>query len=112
MDKEFILLIFIFLGVIIMIQSCFHINENLIKKIKQLDGAVINLGAGRNIIYDESLFTSKRLYNLAIDRVTVDNLYDLKEAVNEYRRIDEDLLRIGRQLKKPFSANDNTKYSK
>lgn len=112
MDKEFILLTFIFLGVIIMILSCLHIKENLNKRRKQLNGTVINLRTGKNIIYEDNIFTSKRLYNLAIDRVTVDNIYDLKEAVKEYRRIDEDLLLIGKQLQKPFSVNDSTKCSK
>ena len=112
MDKEFILLTFIFLGVIIMILSCCHIKENLEKNVKLVESTVINLRIDKNTIYEDSFFTSKRLYNLAIDRVSVDELYDLKEAVMEYRRIDEDLLRIGKQLKKPFSANDNSKYSK
>ncbi|NQY62405.1 MAG: hypothetical protein HRT38_01575 [Alteromonadaceae bacterium] len=111
MDKEFILLTFIILGVIIMILSCLHIKENLDIKIKPTESTVINFGAHKNITYEENFFTSKMLYNLAIDRVSVDYHYDLKEAVTEYRRIDEDLLRIGQQLKESLLVRDNSQYS-
>ena len=111
MDKEFMLLAFMVLAWIILIVSCFHINENFGKKIKKVDTVdtnVINLNVNKNITYEDNPFTSKILYNLAIDRVDIDYRDDLKTAVEEYKRIDDDLLRIGRQLKTATSAN--TKY--
>ena len=86
------------------------LNENLGKKIKQVDSTAINSNNNQNVTYEDSTyedctFTSKKLYNLAIDRVSVDAGNDLKTAIKEYRRIDEDLLQIGKQLKKPASAD-------